>query len=378
MSAAPGWRQAPLASLVRDGEISYGIVQPGYHVDAGIPIVRVGDIRSGVISVVAPLRVEPSVAARYARTSLRGGEVLVSLVGTVGESAVVPDQLAGWNVARAVAVLRPEGVSAAWIRLCLQTSAVRHQVSGLLNTTVQATLNLADLKRLSLPVAPDREMVAIAEVLGVLDDKIAANAKLANTADELAAVKFKMLGSSDAAPGQLGDILVLEYGKALPSSLRLPGQVDVYGSSGVVGSHNVALCCGRGVVVGRKGTVGAVHWASGPHFPIDTTFYVTPRTDRCTDIFCYFVLKSLRLAEMNSDSAVPGLNRSEAHAIPISIPGKVAIERFSERAYRLFEAKTQTEQESRTLAAVRDALLPQLMSGRLRVKDAEALVEDAV
>ena len=72
-----------------------------------MPVLRVNNLRNGRITVEDVLHVSSTVDAKHARTRLRGGEILLSLVGSVGEVAVVPDQLAGWNVARAVAVLRP-------------------------------------------------------------------------------------------------------------------------------------------------------------------------------------------------------------------------------------------------------------------------------
>ena len=105
--------RAPLRSLVRGGGISYGIVQPGEHDPDGVPVVRVGDLAGGKLDGVAPvLRVTRSIEERFAKTRLTGGEVLVSVVGSVGTCALVPPSHAGWNVARAIAVLRPDVVEA--------------------------------------------------------------------------------------------------------------------------------------------------------------------------------------------------------------------------------------------------------------------------
>jgi type I restriction enzyme S subunit len=89
---ADEWKTIALESLVEPGRgISYGIVQPGAPVSNGIPIVRVSDVRDGRIATADPLRVSPAIEAAYSRTRLFGGELLLTLVGTVGESAIVPD-----------------------------------------------------------------------------------------------------------------------------------------------------------------------------------------------------------------------------------------------------------------------------------------------
>ena len=109
------------------------------------------------------------------------------------------------------------------------------------------------------------------------------------------------------------------YGKGLPRSKRISGAIPVYGSNGIVGYHNAAITQGPTVVIGRKGTVGAVHLSPVPCWPIDTTFFTAfEGLDQAR--FVYYVLKHAGLEQMNSDSAVPGLNRGAAHARELSLP----------------------------------------------------------
>jgi type I restriction enzyme S subunit len=106
----------------------------------------------------------------------------------------------------------------------------------------------------------------------------------------------------------------------VPEHQRDPfGDIPVFGSNGTVGVHSEALTSGPTVIIGRKGTVGAVHFSPKPCWPIDTTFYVTD-PDPNVLRFKYYLLKSLGLEHMNADSAVPGLNREAAHARKVRIP----------------------------------------------------------
>jgi type I restriction enzyme, S subunit len=92
------WEVVELKRLIEpERGISYGIVQPGAPVSDGVPIVRVSDVRDGRITTSDPLRVSAAVEEGYSRTRLKGGKLLLTLVGTVGETAVVPKSLAGWN-----------------------------------------------------------------------------------------------------------------------------------------------------------------------------------------------------------------------------------------------------------------------------------------
>ena len=119
----------------------------------------------------------------------------------------------------------------------------------------------------------------------------------------------------------LGEFSPFAYGKGLPSKKRnQDGNVKVYGSNGVVGNHDEFLINNAGIVIGRKGTVGAVHFSEAPFWPIDTTFYIKDEPEKRDLRFTYFLLKTLGLEHMNADSAVPGLNRDAAHARKIRIP----------------------------------------------------------
>ncbi len=118
---------------------------------------------------------------------------------------------------------------------------------------------------------------------------------------------------------RLGDFAPFKYGKALPERHRRPGNVPVYGSNGVVGSHDTPLIDRPMVVIGRKGSIGEVHFSPQGGWPIDTTFYVT--ADQGYDIrFTYYLLRTLGMQHMSSDSAVPGLNREAAHNLVVEIP----------------------------------------------------------
>lgn len=118
----------------------------------------------------------------------------------------------------------------------------------------------------------------------------------------------------------LGEVLPLKYGKNLPATKRShSGEFDVVTSAGIVDSHFEPLVPQPSVVIGRKGTIGSLTYCAEPCWPTDTTFFTTG-SDACDVRFGYYFLQTAPLAEMNNDSAVPGLNRGEAESLPIRIP----------------------------------------------------------
>jgi len=119
---------------------------------------------------------------------------------------------------------------------------------------------------------------------------------------------------------KLGDVCEFHYGKSLPATKRKKGNIPVYGSAGIIGYHNEALINSKGIIIGRKGTIGKVYKSYKPFFPIDTVFYVLPDDKKYNFEYMFYLLVSLNLDKLNEDSAVPGLNRNNAYNQQIKLP----------------------------------------------------------
>ena len=110
------------------------------------------------------------------------------------------------------------------------------------------------------------------------------------------------------------------YGDSLAAVDRSDGDIPVFGSNGVVGTHDQAITVGNTVIIGRKGSFGKVAWSESPCFPIDTTYFVD-RTQTWENLrWLYYALENLQLDTVNFDSAVPGLSREGAYALRVSFP----------------------------------------------------------
>jgi type I restriction enzyme S subunit len=170
-------------------------------------------------------------------------------------------------------------------------------------------------------------------------------------------------------PIRLDSFIELAYGKALKSDMRRPGPVPVYGSGGITGWHDTALVKEASVVVGRKGTVGSIFWESRPFFPIDTVFYVKaykPLT------YCHQLLMTLGLNDMNTDAAVPGLNRENVYRLKVPDVPSVATAAFDDIVSALRRSINRNNDQAQTLSDARDALLPRLISGQHQLKGSYA------
>lgn len=175
--------------------------------------------------------------------------------------------------------------------------------------------------------------------------------------------------------GKVEDVMDLPYGKALKATDRIDGVVPVYGSGGITGYHNESLVDGPSIIVGRKGTVGSLYWEDRPFFPIDTVFYVKAKQPLT---YCYYLLQTLGLEGMNTDGAVPGLNRNNAYRLQVVMPSAPALQAFDEIVGVIRGKIFSNSQQAQTLTQLRDTLLPRLISGQLRLPETEVLVTESM
>lgn len=119
---------------------------------------------------------------------------------------------------------------------------------------------------------------------------------------------------------KLGELITLNYGKALKAEDRKPGNVPVFSSAGQTGTHDQCLVNSEGIIIGRKGTVGKVYYSAEPFCCIDTAYYITPKPESYNFQYLYYMLQTLGLEELNEDSAVPGLNRDTAYNQEVTLP----------------------------------------------------------
>jgi type I restriction enzyme S subunit len=142
----------------------------------------------------------------------------------------------------------------------------------------------------------------------------------------------------------LGSVLTFKYGKALPEQSRRPGTVAVYGSNGAVGTHDIALTQGPAIIVGRKGSIGEVHYSEGPAWPIDTTYFIDEFGQHAPR-FWFWYLKSLQLGSLNRATAIPGLNRLDAYHLQVAIPPVAEQHRIVAKLENLLQRSKSTDEE---------------------------------
>ncbi|WP_421475900.1 restriction endonuclease subunit S [Agrobacterium tumefaciens] len=154
----------PLINLVDGRGIPYGIVQTGSGVAAGVPTVRAGDIKDFTLLEAGLKRVSRNISDSYSRTLLKGGEVLLAIRGSVGETCVVPPSMVGGNISREVALIPVlETISPKFIMYFLKSKSASNYIQANVKGIAQTGINLRDLRHLPAPDIKLGEQIEIVE-----------------------------------------------------------------------------------------------------------------------------------------------------------------------------------------------------------------------
>ncbi len=159
------WEVRKLSRLL-SAPTSYGVLKPeSYDDEDGVRLVRILDIGSGLQDGNL-MRISPAQSAEYERTIVEEGDLVLSVVGTIGECFEVPPELAGSNLSRALARLQlGSELMPAFLRSFVNSRSFQDWTDGIVRGTAQMVLNLGQLDELKVPAPPIREQRAICTYL---------------------------------------------------------------------------------------------------------------------------------------------------------------------------------------------------------------------
>lgn len=173
---------------------------------------------------------------------------------------------------------------------------------------------------------------------------------------------------------RLGGKISLEYGKGLIGLERKNGEYSVFGSNGIVGYHNDFLIKGPGIVVGRKGTIGAINWSEDNFWPIDTTYFVKVIGNDVDLRWLYYKLTSLSLSKLNMATGTPGLNRDLVYAQVTPFPPLPEQKKIAEILSTVDEAIEKVDEAIEKTQKLKKGLMQELLTkgiGHKEFRDTE-------
>lgn len=427
------WKVYQLQELCDGGTLPYGIVQPGAHDEFGTPIVRVNNFRGNYIDCSDLLKVKPEISEKYKRTILKGNEVLLTIVGSVGQVACTNSSHVGFNVARAIAVIRPNNlIEAKWIALSLENPQAKETLLGGANTTVQTTINLKELRQLQIAVPPKSYRLKVINLLQSLEQLIEnlrvqnttlealaqtlfrswfvnfdpIHAKVAGQTPEGMSPELAALFPSEFVESELGMIpkgwkvesldekiiylngLALQKFPAQGKSSDLPvlkiaqlraGRTDPSVLANVDAKPSYKIQDGD-VIFSWSGTLEVLLWMGGECALNQHLFKVY--SDSHPKWLCYLGtlhhLAEFRSVAESKQTTMGHIQRKHLSDAKICLPPAASVEKMHEVFHPIIETIINNAVAARKLGEVRDELLPRLISGKLRIEEAEEAVSEVL
>jgi type I restriction enzyme S subunit len=423
------WEIVSLENLLLDSKsITVGVMYPGADTIGGVPLIKVGDIKQGYIPNKPSYCISAETNLEHKRSQLQGEELLITLVGNPGECVVVTPRMIGWNPARAIATVRlKDSTLRVYLKTVLESAAGKHMIDAVLNTTVQKTLNLKDIKQLPIPMPPSATIKALSEFSQALSDRITLLRETNATLEAIAQALFKSW-FVDFDPvhakqqGRLPEGMDEQTAALFPDSFEesdlglVPAGWEISALYDLAEYINGAAYKAFEPNLERQGLpiikiaelkAGVTNqtafsdvkmaekfrinmrdilfsWSGNPDTSIDTfvwshetawlnqhIFRVVPNSDNERS-FVLLTLKYMKpiFAEIARNKQTTGLGHvtvADLKRLQIIKPSLSVLQKWSEIVDPIVEQMFMTKQQAKTLADLRDTLLPRLISGQLRV-----------
>lgn len=402
---------------------------PSYTEQGGISVLNQRCIREGRIDLSQARRTDNTKKIVPPERLLRSFDIVVNStgVGTLGRAAQLLNVSEKMTVDSHITIVRPNFNLVDPLYLGFVVREAQEKISNLAEgSTGQTELNRNKLAQIPIPTPPQPEQKAIAHILGTLDDKIELNRKMNETLEAMAQaifkswfvdfdpVRAKASGESvesickrlhltpeilDLFPSQLVDSELGEipegwevasikvaanviYGAPFSSSKFTSKKMgfplirirDLINQSPKIYTEEIHpkgyMVKGGDIVVGMDGEFKAYIWGGEKGWLNQRTCVFEPK-DHFSSPFVFYSIKPClaRVEETETATTVIHIGKNDIDAFRIVIPEANILKIFNLLVYPLFVKLVSKKQESRILASIRDALLPKLLSGEIRVKD---------
>lgn len=390
------------------------------YTKSGVPVLRGVNVNRGRFHDDDFVFIDEETADRLRKYEALPGDVLLVHKGTLGQIGILPRNprypryIMGNSMLRVRCDLSK--ILPGYLYYWLSSADGQHYLFSRVSQVgvPQIQMPLTTLRQATLPVPPLPVQRAIAYILGTLDDKIELNQEMNETLEAIARALFKSWfvdfdpvrakaeGRDSGLPKPLADLFPnylvdselgeipagwevvdvgtlaeVTSGKRPPVRFPEPTddvQVPLWGGNGPMAFVSEPLFQSPILLTGRVGTLGSVFRITSPCWPSDNTLVVLAR-DEVAHEFLYFRLRQVDFSSLNRGSTQPLLTQTDLKAQRFVISKANLLQHFHKVVGTLFGRVDALQNESRTLAAIRDALLPKLLSGEIRVKDAERFVE---
>lgn len=408
------WPLKPLEDIATEVTVGFVGSMASEYVDDGIPFLRSLNVDPFGINTCDLKFVSTEFHQRLRKSALHPGDVVIVRTGKPGTCAVIPEWLNDANcsdlvIARCGAEIRPRFLCY-WIN-----SAAAHHISSHLVGAVQQHFNVGAAKKMLVATPNLFAQDQVILILGSIDDRITLLRETNATLEAIAQALFKSWfvdfdpvrakaegrqpEGMDAATaalfpdsfeeselglvprgwcvGSLSEISFISSGKRPLTRSEVPNKsscIPLFGGAGLMGYTSESLYDVAQIVTGRVGTLGKVHIAYPPFWASDNVLVLSPKMQADFSFVLHW-LRSIDVAALNRGSTQPLLTQRDLGSQQGVVPSRALLHAFEEVVGVLYGRIRSQSQQAQTLTQLRDTLLPRLISGQLRLPEAEPLLE---
>lgn len=363
--------------------------------DSGIPLIATNCLKEGKREAVFEnIRyVDESTYATWFRAHPKPGDILFVCKGSPGRVAVVPDPVP-YCIAQDMVALRvdPTVINANYLYYRLRSPDVQQSIGNMHVGTMIPHFKKGDFGKLEFTVHDNlSEQQAIAGILRAIDDKIAANDRIALLTQEMLATLHKQAIITETSVRKpFFEVFDVDFGEAFKGEhfsespigrplIRIRDLKTFFPQVWTTEScPNETIVRPGDVLVGMDAEFRATWWLGEPGLLNQRVCRVRGKYTGSA-----FVAEALRnplrsIENEKSGTTVIHLNKSDLVRSQILMPPGHLLAKFEEKGEPLVHSRVALAVENRRLAHMRDQLLPLLMSGKVRVRDAEKIAEEVV
>jgi type I restriction enzyme S subunit len=377
-----------------DGDRSSKYPKRSEFVSEGIPFLNAESINEGYLNLSKANFLTEEKFSSIKKGRLQGGDLILTTRGNgVGKAAYFSGKPSTGLINAQLLIIRPEQkhIFPRFLYYSFINPYFQGTLKNFVSGSAQPQLPIQSLREVELSYPPLPIQCKITAILSAYDDLIENNTRRIEILEEMARslyrewfVNFRFPGHEQVKMvdselglipegwefGRLDDALILQRGFDLPTKQRKEGNVPIYASTGITGTHNEAKVKAPGVVTGRSGSLGTVIYVDEDFWPLNTTLWVK-EFRRVTPLYAFYLLSNLKLDQYNSGAAVPTLNRNDIHGLLVVLPHQRILEQFNQFVEPLLVLKKNLIKRNDNLRQTRDLLLPKLISGEIDLENLE-------
>ncbi len=347
-------------------------------VPSGFPIIDGANLKGYKVTDNITKFVTEEKARSLSRSIAHRGDVIVTISGTIGQLAYIPEDSLYNEYLCSQRQFRvsfdSSMVYVPYLVFYFHTFEGQNKILSFANQTGVPALSqpLKNFKKIRLCLPSLQEQRRIASIVETLNNKIENNIKINDNLQQQAQAIYSSMFIDNPDPawshGHLSDLITVKYGK--DHKKLADGIYPVYGSGGIMRYVERPLYNKESVLIPRKGTLNNVMYVNQPFWSVDTMFYTEMKLPNVAK-FVYHFVKAKDLASMNAGSAVPSMTTDILNAMEVVIPSASALEEFESLVAPMYEAMEANDVQSKALSQMRDTLLPKLMSGKIDVSSVQ-------